>query len=269
MHALAKAAVAVAALSALGLALGRSSERGRAPRDAPSVTVVSASAQYSAIELRPMPCPSRHLPEGDACIPLPGLDEPLREGVPVVGQERGARGPAIEVLPRRPDRPADAALLRFPIDGEPLFLRSPDEIHPAGESPVSVQLAAERGTPIVTLVLDGQDGLTSVLAAGRLIGNTVVTAHHVRALGGEERTILIVHGRLEAVSAEVSAGAKLGAGAVLGYVGDSGSPGIVSLYVEARQVRSGVSLDGLPLKKLLDPSVSVPTDVRNVLSLRE
>jgi hypothetical protein len=215
-----------------------------------------------------MPCAPRHLPEGDVCVPLLAPDEPL-ERESEVQRERRPRGPTFEVLPRRPERPEDPRALRYPLDGEPLILRGFDDVAVRSEeqSPVAVELAAERGTKVSLVSLDGQTAKARVVGVGRLVGTTVVTAHTV-AEGDRTRTYLLVHGRLDAAGPDAAVGAELDPGATVGFVGDSGSPGLVRLYLEARRVREETDIAGLELAKLADASVSVPTDLRNVLSRR-
>jgi hypothetical protein len=172
----------------------------------------------------------------------------------------------VEIIPRRPDRPADPLAFQFPLDGELHLLRGFGVTlgETAADSPASVEIAAERGAPVRVLALAGQTGKTRVAATGRLVGNTVVTAH---AVAGPDatRTYLLVHGKLESFGPDVEAGAELEAGATLGFAGDSGNPGVVSLYLEARQVRDGIDLQGAELRGLVASATSVATDLRNVL----
>jgi murein DD-endopeptidase MepM/ murein hydrolase activator NlpD len=77
-----------------------------------------------------------------------------------------------------------------------------------------------------------------------------------------------VHGHLDAAAPDVTAGKEVAAGAQLGFVGDSGNPGFVSLYLEARVVRADIGdISKLGVKQLADASNSVPSDARNVLPL--
>jgi hypothetical protein len=260
MHAAVKAALASAALATIGYFAGP-------PRTSPSASSESAgpSASPSAPPLVEMPCPARHLPEGAACVPLLAMDEPTEGEVQV---ERRPRGPAVALIPRRPDRPADPLAIRYPLDGEPHLMRGFDEAmaQSKAESPASVELGAERGNPIHALFLVGQQGKTRVVATGRLVGNTLVTAHDVTE-SGRTRTYLLVHGKLEGFGPDAKPGAELADGAVLGFVGDSGNPGVVSLYLEARLLREEQDPTKLDLADLVDPATSIPTDVRNVLPL--
>lgn len=257
MHALVKGALAASLLSALGLAFQT------APVAAPVLAVPSAIA--SAPTLVEMPCPPRHLPEGQACLPLPELAAPTDGDA--VFRERKGRGVAFDVLPRRPDRPSDPARLQYPVAGEPLVLRGFDDSQAGDVSPMSIELAAERGTVVSALSLDGQVGPTRVAAVGRLVGNTVITSHVVGE-GDKARTFLLVHGHLDATGPDVAAGKDLAAGAQIGFVGDSGNPGFVSLYLETRIVREDSGdISKLDVKQLSDGAISVPSDARNVLPL--
>lgn len=257
MHPTVKAALACAVVAAIGARVGVAAK----PQP-----VIAPPAATAAPSLQEMPCPPRHLPEGDVCVPLLSPEEPLTRDTEVQ-QERRTRGRSFEVLPRRPDRPEDPRAFRYPIASPPLILRGFDDVasQPADASPASVELSAERGTPVQAIRLQGQEEKTKVVASGRLVGNTVITAHVVRE-GDRSRTYLLVHGRLDAAGPDAKPGATLDDGQTLGFVGDSGSPGVVRLYLEARRLREDVSLDGLDIKALTDPATSVATDLRNVLS---
>lgn len=263
MHALVKGAMFAAGLATLGLFASRMTKK-PAP---PPVAAASATAPDVPIMLTQMPCPERHLPEGQACIPLPALDEPLDATLGGPQKERRTRGPAVEVIPRLPDRSEDPYAYAYPLPDEPLFLRGFDDRVTTDASPVSLELAAERGAPVKALAFEDQEGPTLVAAVDRMIGTTVVTLHRVLA-GDRSRRYLLVHGHLDAASPEVKAGKELRADDVVGFVGDSGNPGIVSLYLEARLVREDAVLDGLSITQLLEAAVSVPTDARNVLPLK-
>ena len=257
MHPTVKGALACAALAAIGVPAAMHQT---AP--APSAPAAPSAA---APTLQEMPCPPRHLPEGDVCVPLLGPDEPLvRDGS--VQRERRARGKTFEVLPRRPDRPENPRSFLYPIPSPPLILRGFDDVatQEPDLSPVSIDLAAERGTPVLVLTLLGQEGKAQVVASGRSIGNTVITAHRVKETD-RTRTYLLVHGRLDAAGPDAKPGATLDEKQPVGFVGDSGSPGLVRLYLEARRVREEITLDGLDMKALLDSATSIPTDLRNVL----
>lgn len=265
MHALVKGAIGAAALSLVGLLVARSAP---VPSPTPSASASAAASAPAPVVLAEMPCPARHVPEGQACVPLPDLGIDL-EAAGSTHVERRARGAKWEVIPRKPDRSADPFMFVYPLEDEPLFLRGYDDTLESDLSPVSLELAAVRGAPVRAVALDGQQGKAKVVATGRLIGSTVVTRHEIETPGAEKpRTVLLVMGHLEAIAPDLKAGAEVGASDVVGFVGDSGNPGIVSLYLEARLVRQDVALDGLALDRLVDPATSVPTDLRNVLALR-
>ncbi|HTN82685.1 MAG TPA: M23 family metallopeptidase, partial [Sorangium sp.] len=131
-----------------------------------------------------------------------------------------------------------------------------------------VELAAARGERVAALKLDGQEGKAEVVFVGELSGITVATAHDVRDVDRVRRYVLL-HGHLDRPGPGVVAGARLDAGDVIGYAGETGSPGLVRLHLEARQLREGARLSDLDPKRLTDASVTVPCDLRNVLPLRQ
>lgn len=255
MHALVKAALGATLLALAGLAF---------PKAPPAAPVPSATnAVKSAPPLVEMPCPNRQVPEGQACLPLP----PLGGEVDALFRERKGRGVAFDVLPRRPDRPSDPARLRYPLASEVLVLRGFDNAQPGDVSPMSVELAIERGTVVSALSLDGQLQPTRVASMDRLVGNTVITSHLVME-ADRERTLLLVHGHLDAYGPDISKGNEVAGDALLGFVGDSGNPGFVSLYLEARLVREDAGdITRLDARRLTSADISVPTDLRNVLPL--
>jgi hypothetical protein len=274
---LVRGAVAAALLSALGLL---APERPLKPPPSRGVEgdapVASSAAVSTSAPLVPVDwgCPPRHLPEGGSCVPLPGIDEPLERRTPTQ-RGRSPRGGVYEILPRRPDRPADPYALRWPLDGEPSFYAEPGDDRDAALSPASVELAAERGARVISLGLLGQEGKATVVGVGRLFGTTVVTSHTVRE-SGRLRRYLVVHGRLDGLGPSIEVGRELAEGDVVGFVGDTGSPGYVHLYLDTRQVREaldaegaeGVDLGPLDLARLVEPSVSIAIDPRNVLPTR-
>lgn len=263
VHALVKGAVVAAGLSLLGVA----ASRGRSVEPANGPATAAPSELQAPAVLTQMPCPPRHLPEGQACIPLPNLGAPINESDPTVQRERSARGVAHDLIPRKPDRDADPFSFAYPLEDEPLFLRGFDEAFATDASPVSLELAAERGTTVRALALDGQQGPARVVAVGRLVGTTVITRHDVLE-ADRTRTYLLVHGHLDATATDLKVGTELAGGDAVGFVGDSGNPGIVSLYFETRVVRDGIEMESLPIERIVDAASSIPSDARNVLPLR-
>jgi murein DD-endopeptidase MepM/ murein hydrolase activator NlpD len=129
-----------------------------------------------------------------------------------------------------------------------------------------VDLAQKRGTAVTLVPLEHQVGDASVLWVGKLFGNSVVTEHTVRE-GGGLRQYLVIHGHLEKPAAGLTKGQGVPAGAVVGYVGDSGSPGVVHLHLEIRRAREGVALAALEPGELIRNARTVACDPRNVLPL--
>jgi hypothetical protein len=125
---------------------------------------------------------------------------------------------------------------------------------------------ADRGKQVHVLALERQTGGADVAFVGDLFGVTVVTSH---LLGEPERQhrYVVVHGHLDRPGPGVVQGAKLAAGEVLGFVGDTATPGVVHLYLEVRQVRDGIDLASVDLSRLADASITIAVDPRNVLPL--
>jgi murein DD-endopeptidase MepM/ murein hydrolase activator NlpD len=109
-----------------------------------------------------------------------------------------------------------------------------------------------------------------------LFGTTVVTRHTVRE-GGRLRDYVLLFGHLDAPAAGLAAGRVVKEGELVGYVGDTGSPELIHLHLEARRVRDGVNVaDRVSgngggaggAGSLLDPDATIVCDPRNVLPLR-
>src|SRR5260370_3876790 len=130
-----------------------------------------------------------------------------------------------------------------------------------------IDLAAAMGTLIWMLPLEHQVGDAEVLYVGWLFGETVVTRHTVRE-GAAEHDYVLLFGDLMSAAAGVQRGRVLAPGDVVGYVGDSASPNIVHLHLEARRVRDGIDPWGVVGWELKARDVSVVTDLRNLLPLR-
>src|SRR5689334_18641745 len=61
-------------------------------------------------------CPAGTLPDGDICVHLPGEDDPIDPPIAAnMHRERSGRWAQYDQIPRRPDRPADYDLYRYPI----------------------------------------------------------------------------------------------------------------------------------------------------------
>jgi murein DD-endopeptidase MepM/ murein hydrolase activator NlpD len=182
-------------------------------------------------------------------------------------------------IPLAPDRPRDFRKYRLPIPVLPdqSFVTSgydldrPDaeqrrgsELSAVGHG--GVDLAQARGTEVHLVNLEGQVGDAEVLEVGHLFGNSVVT-HHTLRESGALREYLAIYGHLESAAPGLIHGQSLKGGALLGYVGDSGSPGVVHLHLEIRRARSGVNAEQLPLGQVNQNAKTVACDPRNVLEL--
>jgi murein DD-endopeptidase MepM/ murein hydrolase activator NlpD len=227
------------------------------------------------------PCPRGTLPDGNVCIPVP---DPDAAGEALVEQQnehhdRSGRLRVYDQIPRRPERPKDFRKYRLPVpvlpdqsfvtSGYDLDRPEAEQRRGAELSAVGhggVDLAQARGTEVHLVNLENQVGDASVLAVGHLFGNSVVTQHTLREAGAL-REYLVIYGHLESSAPGLSHGQTVKAGALLGFVGDSGSPGVVHLHVEVRRAREGVDAGQLPLGQVNQNAKTVACDPRNVLEL--
>jgi murein DD-endopeptidase MepM/ murein hydrolase activator NlpD len=117
------------------------------------------------------------------------------------------------------------------------------------------------------VALDHQEGDADVVYVGPLFGTTVVTRHALRE-GGRLRDYLLLFAHLEAPALGLQRGSHLKAGDPVGLVGDTGSPELVHLHLEARRVRDGVDALKLSIEALASGDSTIVCDPRNVLPLR-
>ena len=249
---------------------------------------VSAPVDLRARAVSDSGCPAGTLPDGDICVHLPTNDGDGDEALSTanIHRERSGRWAAYEQIPRRPDRPASYDVYRYPIPpGIPgghyvvsgYDLDRPDEsqrrgrtLHAVGHG--GVDLPQARGTPVSMIALEHQQGDADVVYVGPLFGTTVVTRHTLRE-GGRLRDYILLFGHLDATAPGIAPGVVVKAGDPIGNVGDTGSPELVHLHLEARRVREGldvtkrVNAGGAGPASLLDGDVSVVCDPRNVLPL--
>jgi murein DD-endopeptidase MepM/ murein hydrolase activator NlpD len=229
-------------------------------------------------------CPPGTLPDGEACVRLPRDDDDTAEAAEEranAHHDRRGHWVAYDQIPRRPERPADYDAYRYPVPcehgcvGSGYDLDRPDEMQRRGRRLLqighgAVDLMQPRGTPVTLVPLEHQTEDADVVYAGPLFGTTVITRHTLRE-GGQLREYLLVFGHLEAAAPGAAAGARLREGDLVGFVGDSGSPGIVHLHLEARRVREGIDVAKLaktgPATIMANES-SVVCDPRNILPLR-
>jgi murein DD-endopeptidase MepM/ murein hydrolase activator NlpD len=270
-HRLALSAAAVAALSL-----------GEAARPASTAGAFPGSPPVAAPEPLPLaPCPPGTLPDGDMCVHLPGSNEdslPEVETEVSAHHDRRGRWVVYDQIPRRPDRPADYDMYLYPVPCERGCVASgydldlPDDRQRRGRrlSHVghgAVDLLDRKGQPVVIVPLEHQEGDAEVVYVGPLFGMTVVTRHTLRE-SGQVRDYLLLFAHLDAASAGLRAGTLVKVGDTIGFVGDSGSPELVHLHLEARRVRTGVDVTKLDPAGLVANENTVVCDPRNVLPLR-
>jgi hypothetical protein len=164
-------------------------------------------------------------------------------------------------LPRRPDRPAEYQ--RYLLSLDTVDLVRPSSLGSEGEG---VLVMGEPGAPVLSRVLEGQLGPTSVAFAGDLVGQTVVTKHRVRE-GSSEHDYLVVHGNLASIATK--AGRVLEPKTELGTIGNSASGHAVALHLEVRRVRHGFDTDGLAPSSYLDRAHTIGADPRNVFRVKK
>ncbi len=224
-------------------------------------------------------CPVETLPDEGVCIPVPAEGE----GGSVLSEEQNAhrdRSGALrsyDQIPRRPERPSDYRRYRFPVPppaGQNLVvsgydLDRPDALQRRGSHIKAVghggiDLAGRRGAEVRLVNLEHQAGDAEVLFVGEVFGNSVVTRHGVKE-GASLREYVVLHGHLEGPAPGLTRGMNLREGALVGFVGDSGSPGDVHLHFEVRRVREGVNVGSLAPGELTKNARTVACDPRNVL----
>lgn len=227
-------------------------------------------------------CPAGAFADEGVCVHLQPEDEPEAPELENSHRERSGRWVLYDQIPRRPDRPSDYDAYVYPIPpGMPgghsvvsgYDLDRPDEtqrrgrtLHAVGHG--GVDLPQARGTPVAMIALDHQRGDAEVVYAGPLFGTTVVTRHTLHE-GGALRDYILLFGHLDSIAPGLSKGNTVRAGDIVGTVGDTGSPELIHLHLEARRVREGVDIMAVTTAPgLLAAEVSVVCDPRNVLPLR-
>jgi murein DD-endopeptidase MepM/ murein hydrolase activator NlpD len=225
-------------------------------------------------------CPAGTIPDEGVCVHLEaeGPDAPIEKAA---HRERSGRWNVYDQIPRRPERPADYDAYRYPVPpglvgGHSVLsgydLDRPDteqrrgrKIRAVGHG--GVDLPQAKGTPIHMLRLEHQEGDADVLYTGPLFGTTVVT-HHVLREAGELRDYILLFGHLDGWPPNVKPGVVLHDGDVVGFVGDTGSPELVHLHLEARRVRDGVDVRAHAGPEIVSDAISIACDPRNVLPLK-
>jgi murein DD-endopeptidase MepM/ murein hydrolase activator NlpD len=248
----------------------------------PPVASAAASPSASVATLTAV-CPRGSLPDGEACVPFDAAEASEGEELEARQNRHHDRHGALRVydqIPRLPGRPERYEAYRYPIptaEGERLLvsgydLDRPDEKQRRGHGLKAVghggvDIMARRGTEVRALPLEHQEGDAEVLFVGTLFGTSVVTRHLVRE-AGRLRTYVVLHGHLDGAAPGLVRGARAPEGTLLGFVGDTGSEGIVHLHLEIRQARGEVDVGDLPPGKLMSSEQTVAVDPRNLLPLR-
>jgi murein DD-endopeptidase MepM/ murein hydrolase activator NlpD len=205
------------------------------------------------------------------------LDQPEAEIVSSTHTEKNGAVVTYDQIPRRWDRPVDYDAYQYPVArflGWPAVvsgydLDQPDDKQRRGTMRAvghgGVDLPQTMGAPINMVPLAHQIGDAEVVYVGPLFGNTVVTLHTVRE-GGEHRHYVLLFGHLSEPAPKLAPRSVVRAGDLVGLVGDSESPNLVHLHLEARRVRDGVDPTRLTPDAVL--TRTIVTDPRNVLPLR-
>jgi murein DD-endopeptidase MepM/ murein hydrolase activator NlpD len=260
--------------------LGLGAKESRPSAAKPSATRPDAATPGKASDGLSSVCPAGTLPDGDSCVPIPAdSDDDGEELLTALQGHHDKRGlwQVYEQIPRLPDRPEDYGAYRYPVAGSRVLsgydLDRPDADQRRGRSLShvghgGVDLAQARGAEVRAVTLVHQEGDAQVLYAGTLFGTTVLTRHTVRE-GGRLHDYVLLYGHLEGTAPGIEKGRSVAEGGLLGFVGDSGSPGIVHLHLEVRKVRDGVDVLKETPQRVMATDVSVACDPRNVLPLAE
>jgi hypothetical protein len=209
---------------------------------------------------RPKPCPPGTLPDGHACVPV---------GVTRL-EAPGAR--AADRIPKGPDRVLDLGAYRLPVSPSlevllgPYDLGQPEPREPGTAAAAGLDLGAERGAEVRLVRLLDQTTDAELLEVRKTSSSTVVTLHQT-GNGREPASYLLIHGGL-GKTPSLERGLKLKEGALLGWVGDPGGPGLCHVHFDVRRIRDGVDARREPTDRLLGDGMSFSTDPRNVLPLR-
>lgn len=249
----------------------------------------TSTEPLAPIELGPLgECPPNTFSDDGACIALPDdttfgedpVGAPEGDVIAAGHFQKNGHWLTYDQIPRRPDRPADYDAYLYPIPpglpgGKSVVsgydLDRPDAQQRRGKMRAvghgGVDLPQKRGTKVEMLALEHQVGDAEVIHVGTLMGFSVVTKHTLRE-GGRLRDYVLIHGHLDAAAPGLVRGAILKKGDLVGFVGDTGSPELVHLHLEARRLRDGIDGSKLLPGRILADDVSIVCDPRNVLPLK-
>ena len=248
----------------------------------PSAVTIVPSAAASSDTGWSQPCPRGMLPDGDECVRLPpsemgGADELV--AVASGHHDRRGRWETYEQIPRLPGRPDDYRAYVYPLSltapgvaiGSGYDLDRPEAEQRQGRQfsfvgHGGIDLAAPRNAEARAVSFENQDGPAEVVFVGALFGQSVVLRHVVQE-SGRSREYISLYGHLAGAASGLASGQKVRAGDVIGFVGDSASPGKVHLHFETRRVRDGVDVSKLAPNKLVANDSTIVCDPRNLLPL--
>jgi hypothetical protein len=253
VHPIVKGACGVAVLCALGAPPPLSPSR-------PARAQTAAAAPATAAE-EEVGCPAGAVPVGGTCLPLPAAgaradalgrrlaEQPASPTFLRLGDPHRA-------IPRLPERSERWADYQLPID--PFVAAEPVDDEQGKR--LAVRLLADADAPVTLIDLERQSGRPEVVLVGQHHGITVVIRHEVESPQGT-REYLVFYGNLARPGPGITTGARLGALAVLGFLGggDAAEPHV---ELEVRQPEHPISASD-DIARLVARSVAV--DPRNVL----
>lgn len=249
MRPVVRAALAIAALSALTGPLGARPVAKTIPRAASAERAApppgAGAAELSAV------CPPGLLPDREACIPF---DRAPQRPLPGDALSRETRGLGRDQIPRRDDRPASWDAYRLPVAA---LAGAPTAGARGG-----LDVAVREGAAVYGISLAGQEGETTVFAVDPIPGGTAVVTLHIVREGAEKREILLVVSPLATLRPGLVAGSRVDDGEPLGFAG------VAPLHLEARRLRDGLDLASLVGRALYADDRARRVDPRNVLPLR-
>jgi hypothetical protein len=167
------------------------------------------------------------------------------------------------IISKLPERPADYARYALPVaaSGAPAVLTTELSLsRDGGPSTMGIAISATPGTPVSAIALDGQTGSAEAVFAGKLVGDTIITRHRIHS-GDRDKEYVVILGNLDAAR-ELAQKTPLPSGTPLAKVGS------VPVRLELRLVQPGVDPFSVPAERLLDDSVTVPVDPRNLLPVK-
>ena len=203
MRPVVRAALAIAALSALTGPLGARPVAKTIPRAASAERAApppgAGAAELSAV------CPPGLLPDREACIPF---DRAPQRPLPGDALSRETRGLGRDQIPRRDDRPASWDAYRLPVAA---LAGAPTAGARGG-----LDVAVREGAAVSGISLADQEGETTVFAVDPLPGGTAVVTLHIVREGAEKREILLVVSPLATLRPGLVAGTMLAGVAAVG-----------------------------------------------------